>query len=110
MNLDEKETLAKTMDDGLEASGLRARAAREYAGLTQAQLGEKIGMGKQAIANVENGRSFPGRPLMVYLMRAHRVDINFMVLGAFSQLPSDVQDGLFEKLKALQPQVDQQSS
>lgn len=81
-----------------EAAGIRATACRLLAGLTQKELGEKIGRKYQAVSNMEKGLAFPPWDLMAYLQHEHRVDSSFIVGGKYDQLPADVQDRLFDKL------------
>ncbi|WP_109464386.1 helix-turn-helix domain-containing protein [Albibacillus kandeliae] len=85
-----------TGDASKHACGARLTAARKAIHLSQEQLGEKIGISKAAISNVEKGRSYPGHNLLLYLHREHRIDFNFMMHGDYAQLPSDVQASLFE--------------
>ena len=110
MDTDMKHRLALTGDADETAAGIRLKAARKCAGLSQEKLGELNSTGKAAVANAEKGRSFPSRPLMKYFFREHRIDFNFFVDGQFAQLPGDVQDQLFEKLKAIHNELDQEAS
>lgn len=110
MDYREKERLALFADISERASAIRTKAARNYAGLSQADFGEKGGVKKAAITNIEKGRSFPSRQLMTYLHREHRIDYNFIIHGGFSQLPSDVQDRLFPLLEAVHSEWDQEAS
>lgn len=99
MDYDEKSALARTGDSSKEAAALRLRAARAAIGLGQTELGKAAKITKAAISNSENAQSFPGRSVMIYLYREHRIDLNFMICGEFSQLPGDVQDRLFAALE-----------
>lgn len=110
MTHEEKERLAGYRDGSLIASGIRVKAARLMAGLSQEQLGEAGGIKKAAVNNIEKGRSYPARPLMTYLFRAHRIDFNFLIHGDFAQLPQDVQDRLFPELEAVHNEPDRQAS
>ncbi|MEC8039818.1 MAG: helix-turn-helix transcriptional regulator, partial [Pseudomonadota bacterium] len=101
MDYDYKCSLAKTGDADHEASSIRLRAARSAIGFSQEQLGVAGGVKKTAIANAEQGRAFPGRDVLIYLYREHRIDLNFMINGDFVQLPGDVQDRLFAALEVL---------
>ena len=95
-----KERLAMTRDSESKAAAIRLKAARLYTGLSQDDLGAMGGVKNAAISNIEKGRSFPGRPLMTYLFREHRIDFNFLIYGEFAQLPSDVQERLFPFLQS----------
>lgn len=110
MDLEQKETLARTRDDSAEASAVRMKAVRFVAGLSQDDLALEVGLTKGTISGIEKGKSFPGRDLMKYFYRSHRIDFNFMITGEFSQLPSDVQDRLFEKLQDVERGADRVSS
>jgi transcriptional regulator with XRE-family HTH domain len=107
MTYDEKSALAHTKDFSKEAAALRLRAARKSIGLGQTELGKAAGITKAAVSNAENAQSYPGRSVMIYLYRQHRIDINFMVCGEFSQLPGDIQDSLFHALAAENNELDQ---
>jgi transcriptional regulator with XRE-family HTH domain len=107
MNTDEKELLAITRDYGSKASAIRAKAARLYTGLSQDIFGERAGIKKAAISNIEKGRSLPGRSLMIFLNRQYRIDFNFIIHGDFAQLPQDVQDKLFPLLADVHNEWDQ---
>ena len=101
MDFQIKEKLAFTRMSGLIESGIRIRAARHYAGLSQQELGDVVNLKKATVSNIEKGRAYPTRPLMVYFYRNWRIDINFLVCGEFSQLPSDLQKDLFSLLESL---------
>ena len=45
--------------------GDRMRKARETAGLKQAELAERIGIGRSSIVNYESGRADPSRPVLL---------------------------------------------
>ncbi|WP_239494573.1 helix-turn-helix domain-containing protein [Roseovarius amoyensis] len=98
MTYEEKAALARTGDYSKEAVAVRLRAARNAAGLSQAELGKAARNSKAAISNAEQALSYPGRPVLIYLYREHRIDLNFIVCGDFVQLPGDVQDRLFAAL------------
>lgn len=98
MTYEEKAALARTSDFSKEAAALRLRAARNAVGMGQTELGKAIGISKAAISNAENAASYPGRSTMIYLYRAHRIDINFLMCGEFTQLPGDVQEKLFSAI------------
>lgn len=107
MTFEQKEILARTRDASLEAAAARLLAARRVTGLTQAELGEFGGVKKAAIANAEKARAYPGRGVLLYLHREHRIDFNFMIAGEFVQLPQDVQERLFSALVETSKEADQ---
>jgi len=107
MTYEEKSALARTGDFSKEAAALRLRAARNAVAMGQTELGKAIGISKAAISNAENAASYPGRSTMIYLYREHRIDINFLMCGDFSQLPGDVQDKLFSAILNEKRELDQ---
>lgn len=110
MDFDLKERLAMTGDASELASGRRIRAARLFTSLSQEELANHAGTKKQAISNIENGRAYPKRPVMIYFFREHRIDFNFLVFGQFSQLPLDVQERLFDVLQAESTERDRKTN
>lgn len=110
MTYEEKEALARTRDTSKEAAAVRLLAARRVTGLSQGEFGSATNVSKAAIANAENGRSYPSRDAMIFLHREHRIDFNFMIAGEFSQLPLDVQTRLFETLASSVSELDQTTS
>jgi transcriptional regulator with XRE-family HTH domain len=98
MDIIEKERLARRLDDSVPACAARLSAALVVTGTTQKQVAAASGVTEQAISNAKKGANYPSVPLMRWLYRQHRIDLNFMVAGEFSQLPSDVQERLFSVL------------
>ncbi len=98
---DQRRSLARTGQTDNEAAAVRLRAARIACGLTQKQLADAAGVGATQIINMEKARSFPSRAVIVYLSLEHRLDANFLILGQYAQLPSDVQEPLFLALTEL---------
>ena len=99
MNYEERERLSGKGDMGLEASARRLRAARYYAGLLQKEVADAAGVKQTTLNNMERANSYPNRAVLKYFFRAHRIDFNFMMHGDFSQLPADLQTGLFGALE-----------
>lgn len=58
--------------------GLRIREAREKLGLTQKELGRRIGVTPSAVANYENGISHPKKPVLYRLLKVLEVDANYL--------------------------------
>jgi transcriptional regulator with XRE-family HTH domain len=100
MDIDEKESLARTGSFDVAACAIRLIASRTVAGLEQQELASACGVTKSAINNAEAGLSYPSRDVMRYLYKAHRIDYNFILNGDFAQLPGDVQAALFPALSA----------
>lgn len=74
---------------------------------SQREFAAAAGVGATTLNNMEMGKQFPNRDVMRFLYRGHRIDFNFMLNGDFSQLPSDVQVKLFEKLQLSNSEWDQ---
>lgn len=61
-------------------------AARVNAGLTQAEVAEKMGLSKQTIVNWENGRVIPKPAQMEMLGRIYNMPLDFIFLPPKSTL------------------------
>lgn len=106
MDTMEKQHFALKGRTDIAAAAIRVTAARRYAGLTQPELSGALNRGVSAISNTERARSFPPWDLMVYFLKEHRIDINFIVAGEYAQLPADVQEHLFDELKSVHDKTD----
>lgn len=101
MDIAEKSRLSRIYDTGIVAAAIRLRAARLACNLSQAEVARALGLPRTTnINNMENAVTFPNRDIMEYYFREHRIDYNFLMAGAYSQLPGDVQDRLFPALAA----------
>lgn len=100
MDLKQKEALAHLGDMGLASTAVRLRAAILYAKMQQKDFAAACGVSATVLSNALGGLTYPGRDVMVYLYRAHRIDFNFILHGDFAQLPGDVQEHLFPALEA----------
>ena len=98
MTYEEKTQLARTGFYDNESAGLRVRAARMSIGLSQEKLANEISRDGTTIVAIEKGRQQPSWELMMWLFNNHRIDMNFIVGGSFSQLPEDVQERIFSSL------------
>jgi len=56
----------------------RIKEARKTRGLTQAQLGERIGVAKSTMAGYEKGTSRPDEEKIIKLMNVLKVDANYL--------------------------------
>jgi transcriptional regulator with XRE-family HTH domain len=56
----------------------RLRKAREYAGLEQNELAERIGLGRTTISNYERGTTPPKRPLLLSWAMATGVSLDWL--------------------------------
>ena len=68
--------------------GKRLREAREKAGITQEELGKRIGVTGSAITNYEKETSHPKEPVMYALMDALGIEPNFLFQDCVSSLKS----------------------
>lgn len=59
----------------------RIRTARKAAGLTQAELAEKIGSSKGAITYYEGGQRTPLTPIAISIAKACGVNENWLITG-----------------------------
>ena len=101
MDIDQKNKLALSGRSDATAVAIRTKAARLFAGLSQEDLAQTVDRRVSNISNIERGRNMPGWPLLLVFYQQYRVDLNFIVAGAFSQLPGDVQDGIFSELEKI---------
>lgn len=106
MDIAEKERLSRRGDMGKDACAVRLVAARNHVGLTQTQLAELSGSGKNSLNNMEKARQFPNREVMKYLYRAHGIDFNFLMHGDFNQFSAETQNSLFAHLDAATRELD----
>lgn len=53
--------------------GSRIKTQREFKGINQSDLGEKVGIGRTSISNIEKGRQKP--PLSIVYKICHELDI-----------------------------------
>lgn len=63
----------------------RLQAAREQAGMTQAQLSEAVGISRPQIANLESGRGDASVPLLIGLSGTLHVSIDWLLTGKGDQ-------------------------
>lgn len=98
MNTVDKNTLAMTGHSDVVSTAIRMKAARLAAGMSQDNLANAMGQRTSSISNIERARNFPGWPILIYFFEQHRIDLNFLVTGAYSQLPGDIQDLVFSQL------------
>ncbi|WP_115686450.1 helix-turn-helix domain-containing protein [Corynebacterium senegalense] len=68
----------------------RVRKAREVAGLTQDELGEKAGVGRATVARIERGKGTPRRASLIAIAFATGVDFNWLETG---ETPAGEPDG-----------------
>lgn len=106
MDIEAKDNLAKYGDMSKMACATRLIAARNYAGLSQTDLANASGVGKNSLNNMERARQFPNHKVMKYLYRSHGIDFNFLMHGDFNQFSAEVQVELFAHLRDAAPQLD----
>jgi transcriptional regulator with XRE-family HTH domain len=78
-----------TGDRGL---GERLRQARELAGLTQAQLGEKVGVEQPSISAFETGSAMPELGTLKKLAQSLEESVEFLTLGSRTDVARELQD------------------
>jgi transcriptional regulator with XRE-family HTH domain len=78
-----------TGDRGL---GERLRQARELSGLTQAQLGEKIGIEQPSISAFETGSAMPELGTLKKLAQSLEESVEFLTLGSRTDVARELQD------------------
>lgn len=94
----DKNSLAMSGDSDVVSTAIRMKAARLAAGMSQEAVADAMGQRVSSISNIERARNFPGWPILIYFFQQHRIDLNFLVTGVYSQLPGDVQDEIFSRL------------
>lgn len=112
MRDDEMEALARRGDMSKEAVAFRLRSARLCItpSISQKAMAMEIGTSPQVYGNWETAVAYPSLTGLRHFYRRYRVDFNFLLHGDFAQLPRDIQDALFECLRAEQSRLDQKSS
>ncbi len=82
--------------------GNRLKLARDFAGLTQAELGEKVGMKQQSIQAIENGETKNPRKINIL---AEKLDVNLNWLltgeGTMKSHKSEFDTSIFSKIGKL---------
>lgn len=106
MDVRRLEEMALPGDTTPAAVGLRLRAAMHVAGMTQTELARMIGKTQGAIGNAVRGDNYPSVQALQQLYRATRIDFNFFLIGATSQLPADVQIRLLVALETAHTERD----
>lgn len=101
MRIEERDRLARTGDSSNTAAGIRLVAGRVAAGLRQVDLSSQTGIKTNALSNMEKGRQFPSRAVMIHLFRSFGVDFNFLMYGDYSKLDPGLQDRIFDALQSL---------
>jgi transcriptional regulator with XRE-family HTH domain len=74
----------------------RLRKAREHAGLTQAELADRLGIGRTTVANYENGTTLPKRPVLLSWALATGIRLAWLMHGIEGDLEPDGPDTLGE--------------
>ena len=68
----------------METLQISLTAARVNAGLTQAEVAEKMHVSKQTIINWEKGKVVPGIPQMEMLCRIYNISERYIFLPCYS--------------------------
>jgi len=80
--------------------GERLRALREHLGMTQAVFAAQIAVNQEIYHKWEYGKIFPNPVKMLALCLRYNVDFNYLYLGTFRGLPSDLEAALRVQLGA----------
>lgn len=82
--------------------GGRIKHVRRVAGLNQQELGEKFGVGKQAISHYENGAAYPNPEFLAAIAEIGNVTLDWLITGkgdAAQEVTRD--DALREVMRAV---------
>ena len=77
--------------NGVQTVGERLKQARKTSGLTQAELGEKVGMGQGHLSRVENGESQASAENWVGLAKVLGVSSDYLLFGE-QEVPGQARD------------------
>ena len=96
----------------------RIKTIREILHLSQREFGEKLGVSRDVISNIENGRVQPKELLLNHMCQLYNVNEHWLCTGEgeifntkeevnktdkllekFNRLPSDVQDSFLELME-----------
>jgi transcriptional regulator with XRE-family HTH domain len=78
----------RTGDAGL---GERLRQARELAGLTQAELGARVGVEQPSISAFETGSAMPELPTLKKLAQSVEESVDFLAHGSRTEVARELQ-------------------
>lgn len=106
MDTDKKATLSLMGRSDEAAVAIRMLAARKLAHLSQKELAGKVSRQVSNISNIERAKNLPGWGIMLFFHHSHRIDVNFLMTGAYAQLPGDVQEELFPILDQICKETD----
>lgn len=81
------------------AIGKRFKNIREDLRLTQQALGDKIGISKQAVSNVENNLSNPSIDVISKLIVDFKVNANYLISGVGSMFIKESDDDFKNKIE-----------
>lgn len=80
--------MADLAQDGiLRAAGEKVRAARDAAGLSQAQVAKRVGLTRSSVANLEAGRQDMNLSRLALIARVLKLDLNELI--ALVELPPE---------------------
>ena len=72
------------------ATAHRMKLCRAVLGLTQADMAELIGTTTSNYQHIERGATYPQPPYILRLLLAHGIDHNFIYVGDWSKLPTEI--------------------
>jgi transcriptional regulator with XRE-family HTH domain len=108
MDHEEKERLARKGDVSKEAVSLRLRAAREslLPRRSQKSMAEEFGVPISTYASWENADVFPSVEVIRHFRREYEFTFDFIIYGDWLRLPADVQERVFDAMRALEAKAD----
>lgn len=71
----------KLTEEARKDMGARFANARLHAGLSQGEVGDKLGVGRAAIAHIEAGRNVPSVPLALMAAGLFKTTLDYLLLG-----------------------------
>lgn len=84
------DAIARHWDSSGEAVAARMRGVRNGAALSQTEFGDRLGVKKASVQAWENARARPTYEHLAALKRHFRIETDFIVTGAWDELPERV--------------------
>lgn len=80
--------------------GDRIKAIRKQLGLSMEKFGERLGVGKTAIAKIEHGENKLTDQMAISICREYRVNYDYLVYGDDTDMFENLPDTIFDDLAA----------
>ena len=111
MDFEEKQRLARTGDVSNDAASFRLRAARECLEprISQKAMAELLGVPQTTYASYETGDAYPPPAIIRYFRREHEFSFDFIMYGDWRRLHGDLQERVFDAMRALEARTDRRS-